>query len=88
MLGGFTHWYLFIFYIVPGTVYCLPSEDAGVTDRFCMPYGLAAGDACGATAAKVSSMKYFIERNVTIFDFDAQGYLGYCGTGMGCIGTP
>merc|ERR1712061_74182 len=48
-----------------GTVYCLPSEDAGVTDRFCMPYGLAAGAACGATAAK--------------------GYLGYCGTGMGCI---
>merc|ERR1711992_399793 len=23
----------------------------GVSDRFCMPYGLAAGDACGATAA-------------------------------------
>ena len=41
----------------PGTgVYCIPSEDAGVSDRFCMPYGLAAGDACGATTAAVSSL--------------------------------
>ena len=36
-------------------VYCIPSEDAG-GDRFCMPYGLAAGDACGATSAAVSSL--------------------------------
>merc|ERR1712066_993407 len=36
----------------PGNgVYCIPSEDTGVSDRFCMPYGLAAGDACGATTA-------------------------------------
>merc|ERR1719410_2015224 len=36
----------------PGAgVYCIPSEDAGVSDRFCMPYGLEEGDACGATTA-------------------------------------
>ena len=49
---------MYIFYTMtannPGTgVFCIPSDD-GTGNSFCMPYGLASGEACGQNAAAVS----------------------------------
>merc|ERR1711951_110247 len=31
-------------------VFCLPSADTSVTDKFCMEYGIATGSPCGTTS--------------------------------------